>query len=330
MSTPHKKIIWALDPFEDDALFRTQITQVLKNLTTRLRIPVEPTYILNLTKENELEAIRLPPRRHYQGAALQAIQTKIKDFHEIPFTTPKILYQPTSSFIQLVGKLCEYARHSRTEAIVVGTHARSGLSRLLLGSFTESLLIQSEVPVITVNPSCQPIVDSPLDWSIITPFNDRRKAHSDSTILFATDLAQSSEQIYPYLMNFAEKIDSAIHLFHVSPHRFEPLLQTGSYLMGGGWVGAPERVTAEDSAASELLQQWASRGTERGLTVQFDLESQRAPIADLIIQKASEIKCQWIAMTAQSSGFRAWALGSITRRVVRTAPCPVWILRPAH
>ena len=129
-------------------------------------------------------------------------------------------------------------------------------------------------------------------------------------------------------MNFAEKMHARIELFHVTPRRMEPVLQSGSYLLGGGWVGAPERVTTEDTETSALLRQWANRGVERGLEVNILQESRRANISELILQTATEIGCDWIAMAAESGTIRAWALGSITRQVVRAAPCPVWILRP--
>ncbi len=44
------------------------------------------------------------------------------------------------------------AREEQADAIVMGTHGRSGLDRMLLGSVTESVLRQSACPVLTVRP----------------------------------------------------------------------------------------------------------------------------------------------------------------------------------
>ncbi len=314
MDLPQRKLIWAIDPFEEDVTFRVRLTQTLKTLSKRLSLSVEPTYVLNLAKENELEATHIAHSKHYQQAAMKAIKKNIEPIQGVRFLNPKVLFQPDSSFSMLVRKLTEYANHSGAEAIIVGTHARTGLPRLLLGSFTESLLLHSQTPVITIGPQCQTHPD---------------ESQREMKIVFSTDLTQDSERIYPGVLNFAEKIGAKVTLFHVAPHRVVPVLQSGSYLLGGGWVGAPETITSEDTATQELLRQWATRGTERGIQVDYELEFKRANIGELILQKASAVQSDWIAMAAESGPVKAWAIGSITRHVVRNAPCPVWILRPS-
>ena len=193
MYTHQRKLIWAIDPFEEDVTFRAQIIQAIQSLSERLAIPVEPTYILNLAKESELEATHLPHARHYQQAAMKAVKKNIESVRGIRFMNPKILHQPDSSFTLLVKKLAEYAGHSGAEAIIVGTHARTGLPRLLLGSFTESLLIQSEIPVITVGPQCKVRIEE----SLINPATQGPSPRTTPTILFSTDLTENSERMDP-------------------------------------------------------------------------------------------------------------------------------------
>lgn len=47
----------------------------------------------------------------------------------------------------------ELARERKADLIVIGTHGRSGLSRLLLGSVAENVLRHADCPVLTVRPS---------------------------------------------------------------------------------------------------------------------------------------------------------------------------------
>lgn len=47
-------------------------------------------------------------------------------------------------------RLLEYARRNEIDAIVIGTHGKSGLSRVLLGSTAEKVVRESPVPVLTV------------------------------------------------------------------------------------------------------------------------------------------------------------------------------------
>ena len=46
--------------------------------------------------------------------------------------------------------ILEYADNNDIDLIVMGTHGKSGLDRLLLGSVTEKVVRASEVPVLTV------------------------------------------------------------------------------------------------------------------------------------------------------------------------------------
>jgi nucleotide-binding universal stress UspA family protein len=47
-------------------------------------------------------------------------------------------------------EIVRYAKEMGVSAIIMGTHGRSGLKRLFMGSVTEGVLRSSETPVITV------------------------------------------------------------------------------------------------------------------------------------------------------------------------------------
>lgn len=48
--------------------------------------------------------------------------------------------------------IVSFARQNGVDMIVVGTHARKGLDRLLLGSVAERVVVESPVPVLIVPP----------------------------------------------------------------------------------------------------------------------------------------------------------------------------------
>ncbi len=50
----------------------------------------------------------------------------------------------------IISGLVDYARRMKADAIVVGSHGRSGLPRLLLGSVAEGLMRHAGVPVLVV------------------------------------------------------------------------------------------------------------------------------------------------------------------------------------
>jgi nucleotide-binding universal stress UspA family protein len=56
------------------------------------------------------------------------------------------------------------------------------------------------------------------------------------------------------------------------------------------------------------------------------MHSDVGSISTAITSLAREKKVGWIAMEGQSGPIAAALLGSITRQVIRTAPCPVWVI----
>jgi nucleotide-binding universal stress UspA family protein len=47
------------------------------------------------------------------------------------------------------GALVDFAKEEQIDLIVLGTHGRSGLSRLLMGSVAEAVVRRAECPVLT-------------------------------------------------------------------------------------------------------------------------------------------------------------------------------------
>jgi nucleotide-binding universal stress UspA family protein len=86
------------------------------------------------------------------------------------------------------------------DLIVMGTHGRTGMSRLLLGSAVEAVCRVATCPVLTVGPSLA-----------------ARPATTFSRILFPTDLSDDSSRILPYLRQLAEEYQAEITVLHVMP-----------------------------------------------------------------------------------------------------------------
>jgi nucleotide-binding universal stress UspA family protein len=88
------------------------------------------------------------------------------------------------------------------DLIVLGTHGRSGISRLLLGSVAEEIFRRATVPVLTIGPRLQ------------APLPGRTQFHS---VLFATDLAGESRKAALYAFSFAPEDQSSLGVLHVVP-----------------------------------------------------------------------------------------------------------------
>ncbi len=87
------------------------------------------------------------------------------------------------------------------DLVVIGTGARTGLEKLLLGSIAEEVFRTAACPVLTVGPHVT-------RWEI-----EGKLRH----ILFATDFGPESEHALPFALFLAESNQARLTLLHVAP-----------------------------------------------------------------------------------------------------------------
>jgi nucleotide-binding universal stress UspA family protein len=92
-------------------------------------------------------------------------------------------------------------KHS-IDLIVLGSHGRHGLKKLVLGSIAEQIFRLAHCPVLTLGPKVQP------------PTGD---AVAFKNIIFATDFSTGSLHALPYALSLAEENQATLTLLHVIP-----------------------------------------------------------------------------------------------------------------
>jgi nucleotide-binding universal stress UspA family protein len=92
----------------------------------------------------------------------------------------------------------------RIGAVIVGTHARAGIGRLVLGSVAEQIFRQADCLVLTVGPGSRE--DSLIEKKETVPL-----------FLFATDFGHASLCAVPYAASFANHFGAKLVVLHVLP-----------------------------------------------------------------------------------------------------------------
>jgi nucleotide-binding universal stress UspA family protein len=178
------------------------------------------------------------------------------------------------------------------DLIVMGTHGRTGMRRLLLGSAVEAVCRVATCPVLTVGPGLAP-----------------RTATTFSRILFPTDLSEDSKRILPYLRQVAEEYQSEITVLHVMP---EELVTNPD----AEKLAEPIRDTLIDTFGPELSGSKVEFLIGFGETVETVLRTAKARKADLI------------AMGIHNAFLPGVQLRSSTAyRIMAGAHCPVLTYR---
>lgn len=99
--------------------------------------------------------------------------------------------------------LCTIIEQEHIDLAVVGTHGRTGLRKLVLGSAAEDVFRHAPCPVVTIGPQCGGA--------------DPERPHLKH-ILFPTDLTPDSARALPITTAIAAKFGAKITLLHVVEH----------------------------------------------------------------------------------------------------------------
>jgi nucleotide-binding universal stress UspA family protein len=193
------------------------------------------------------------------------------------------------------------------DLLVLGTHGRSGFQRLFLGSVTEKVIRKATRPTLVVPPRAP---DVPPD----APVQFKR-------ILCAIDFSDSSLSALGYALNLAKEADAHLTLLHVI--EMPPELRENPM--------APDfdidRIHA--AAQAEALRRLRDLIPEQARTyATVETAVVEGGAYRCVLRRAAEEQADLIVMGVHGrSPLDLLVFGSTTHHVIRTATCPVLIVR---
>jgi nucleotide-binding universal stress UspA family protein len=196
--------------------------------------------------------------------------------------------------------LLQCARDKHIDLLVVGTHGRGGLGKILLGSVAQNVFRHSPVPVLTIGPNCR----HPQRWNSV------------HAILAPCDLSEKSHPAVWYACEMARAHNAKLTLLYVLEGA-SPGTQTD-----------PDRVKA---GIRERLSAIVGNRAD-GLDLNYRIEF--GGVAPTILDVASQLKAELIVLGVRpSSGVFDRFQWPVAYELVREASCPVLTIRgraPAH
>ncbi|MGA7381688.1 MAG: universal stress protein [Terriglobales bacterium] len=201
--------------------------------------------------------------------------------------------------------LSDVIRQRNIDLVVLGTHGRGGIKKLVLGSVAEEVVRRVGCPVITVGPH--------IDVPLLTTGEIHR-------ILFATDFHPASEKALDYALHLANRFQAKLILLHVLPPAGLPAPGLTFYNEPAinEWQAKVKAQTKEN--LEKLLPPYVRLCSEPEYVVGFDFT------AEGILKVAADRNVDLMVMGANrplSAKVSAHVLGAVTYEVIRHAKCPV-------
>jgi len=189
------------------------------------------------------------------------------------------------------------------DLIVLGTHGRTGLAHVLLGSTAERVVAAAGCPVMAVRP-CPEEGAAP---------SGAPAAPRIRRLLVPVDFHDCSLEALEYAVQVAAHFGASITLLHV----MEPV----SYGLDFTLMPAAQGPAAQEKMDSRL-KELAAPLTRQGLTVESAVQGGLP--ADAILDRAGKERHDLIIMgTHGRRGLSHFASGSVAEAVLRRAACPV-------
>jgi len=197
--------------------------------------------------------------------------------------------------------ILSYTAEHDTNLIVMGTHGRSGLRRLVLGSVTEEVVRHAPVPVLTVGRGAK----SP-------------ERMEGGRLLVPVDFSEQQPRLLAHARELALAYGMSLTLLHVVERTSLPDVYGISMEAPGPGVLA-ERT-------EEALEERAEALREHGVDVRVKVR--RGHPAEETLDAAEELDADLLAIATHGrSGVKRVLMGSVAEKVIRRAPCPVFTVK---
>jgi len=234
---------------------------------------------------------RLPAQ---DDQALEDARMKLLEFAQLEGLERKD-YQPRVKQGELDVVVEELIQENEIDLVVLGTHGRRGLKKLVMGSGAETIYRTATCPVLTIGPAARPLDGGP--WKI-------------QRILFPVDLSEGTAPALPFALSLAEENEAALILLNAQPmvpwqHR--PSVEHSARERMIGMIPAE----AADWCQPEAVVRW---------------EDAPEAIEQYAAQEAIDLVVMGVKRTdsARLSSHRPWPVAC---EVVSRAPCPVLTVR---
>jgi nucleotide-binding universal stress UspA family protein len=282
-----------------------------KELAARLDLTVTLLHVISQSERGTLSQLQADIDHKAQIVKRQAEEAKKRIGIELKDKPVQVLGEVAIG--SPAEEITRYAVEKGVDLILMATHARSGISRLIMGSEADKVVRTSNVPVLLVRPGApeEAIYDH---WP-------------GKTLLVPLDGSEPAEVVLPHVEALAkqhgpDKVNVVLLRSYTLP--IPPPTSDGTQVYSYEFMQT--EADFRKQTAEEYLSHIKSQLSSKGLVVETKvLEGWPA---EQIIDYASKNPYNIIVMSTKArSGLRRSASGSVAASVLQKADSPVVLVR---
>ena len=216
----------------------------------------------------------------------------------------QIDWQPLVSLGHISDEITHMAAEKNADLVIMATHGRSGLKRLVLGSVTERLIRTLPCPVLII-PGADPDAGVDVDQGL-----------KFKRILIGCDFSAVSIRAFQYGLSLAQEFQSEIHMVHV--------IAPPVYRNFDRYDNGPTEDISPDlrNYLNEKMEKMVPADARNWCVPKTVLLEGKPDEA--LIEYANANRIDMIVLGVRGQGLVEKVLvGSTTSRVIRRAVCPV-------
>lgn len=227
----------------------------------------------------------------YAEEALHSIKKNCADKFE--FESAKVLYSDSHANEILVKQLCRYSRSKGIDFLVVSSNERRGLPYWILGSFSETAVLTSTLPVLVIKPQLHT--------------NELSRA---VRFLLAVDVAAPpNSKTVKWVANLANSVDAHIDIIYTKP---------GSRIV----ADILQQKNNRDDA-NRVLRKLQVNFKAAGVKSKIGVLEESKSVAHTLVDFAEKMQ-SWLIITTDAERPKAMKLllGSTARRILNLTKRP--------
>ena len=287
------KYVWAFNPFDKNKKLDDKAVALVNSILSE-KEKVEAVFVASRNYSELSVAFDIPEKDRFGRYPEQLMQKAMKKLR-VRASKCTVLFEETFSLTNSVKQLASYLDRSKTSVAIVASRAKTGLSRLVMGSFAESLVHFSPVDLLIFNENSSV---------------SKRPPH------FAHDYSKAADKGLNRAIEYAKAWGCLLHVIHIPDPAY-----------GFTFSGQEAEVESYRKSVRKKLDRIEEKVKMSGVMGSVELDARWSPVAERILKRATAVSADFVLVVAKSGKLASLLGGSVTRQILRTSPVPVLVVK---